>query len=592
MSACRVQGQGHPGRAMVPARLLWISLLLTGVWGAQDGDVRLAGGKRANEGRVEIFYRGQWGTVCDDQWDLRDAGVVCRALGFPAAAQALPRAAFGPGSGPVLLDELECAGTEESLADCKSQGWLLSNCKHEEDAGVICANRTSSSHTLDLSGELRAALELLFDSQKDCDVSIRVRAAGPETPDLCAHRLVLATNPEAQALLREASDGTVTLEVDPECLPVVRDFIRYLYSRRLDVSIATVKCFHKLASAYEAPRLQAHCGRLFAVVLPEDPSFQTALDLYSYGLASRDPVLEGVCLQFLAWNFQALAESEAWPRVPATLLQALLPRSELAVPSELALLKALDAWSQAQRAPSRQTAELLARVRFPMLQPQELFELRFSLALFEQHEALLQARMLQALEFHTVPHGALALHRGLNLTQDAYQPRLYTAAPWGASINDTSATPTQGWERSPWGRGGHYRHRAYGGYYTGTRPQYFETPQHPSFLFQARTLSWTLHDLRSLDSCRSQGFSCASGELPAVGLYRSGSPAPGVAYDNKALMLCGEQHLVVHVSDFRGQTAPVPDAQRAASFPCPAGRFSAVHVVIRPFYLTNTTGPA
>lgn len=62
-----------------------------------DGDMRLANGDAANQGRVEIFYGGQWGTVCDNLWDLTDASVVCRALGFANATEALGRAAFGPG---------------------------------------------------------------------------------------------------------------------------------------------------------------------------------------------------------------------------------------------------------------------------------------------------------------------------------------------------------------------------------------------------------------------------------------------------------------------------------------------------------------
>lgn len=63
----------------------------------QDGDMRLADGDAANQGRVEIFYGGQWGTVCDNLWDLLDASVVCRGLGFKNATEALGGAAFGPG---------------------------------------------------------------------------------------------------------------------------------------------------------------------------------------------------------------------------------------------------------------------------------------------------------------------------------------------------------------------------------------------------------------------------------------------------------------------------------------------------------------
>ena len=47
-----------------------------------DGDIRLVGGSVPSEGRVEVCYNNEWGTVCDDGWSSIDAGVACRQAGF------------------------------------------------------------------------------------------------------------------------------------------------------------------------------------------------------------------------------------------------------------------------------------------------------------------------------------------------------------------------------------------------------------------------------------------------------------------------------------------------------------------------------
>ena len=47
-----------------------------------DGTVRLVGGPLPNEGRVELCVSGQWKTVCDNNWSMNEAQVVCRQLGY------------------------------------------------------------------------------------------------------------------------------------------------------------------------------------------------------------------------------------------------------------------------------------------------------------------------------------------------------------------------------------------------------------------------------------------------------------------------------------------------------------------------------
>ena len=100
--------------------------------------MRLVGGSGPHAGRVEVYHRGNWGTVCSDDWDMQDTAVVCRQLGYGRAVAAL--AAYGGGSGPIWYDRVRCNGNEASLTQCSHRGLGVHYCAHWLDAGVICAS--------------------------------------------------------------------------------------------------------------------------------------------------------------------------------------------------------------------------------------------------------------------------------------------------------------------------------------------------------------------------------------------------------------------------------------------------------------------
>ena len=101
--------------------------------------IRLADGTSGTEGRVEIFFNVQWGSVCGWDWTSFQAGVVCRQLGL--SGQSIPVLGNYEGeTGTFHMKDVNCNGHEARLTDCSFKGWGYGSlhCISVTVAGVIC----------------------------------------------------------------------------------------------------------------------------------------------------------------------------------------------------------------------------------------------------------------------------------------------------------------------------------------------------------------------------------------------------------------------------------------------------------------------
>lgn len=103
--------------------------------------VRLRNGEGSNHGMLEVWFSGAWREVCDDTYLAAQqqamANVVCRQLGFTGTGHRF-LSAFGGGAGTPAMDDVQCTGSEPTLAQCPFGGWNVEDCSGAEAVGIRC----------------------------------------------------------------------------------------------------------------------------------------------------------------------------------------------------------------------------------------------------------------------------------------------------------------------------------------------------------------------------------------------------------------------------------------------------------------------
>lgn len=99
--------------------------------------VRLNGASLNYSGRVEVFYRGKWGRICSNKFDIKDAQVICRQLGFKEALAEFTGSNVEDSKLPFLMSEVSCTGHESELASCARTDREV-DCAGDMSAQALC----------------------------------------------------------------------------------------------------------------------------------------------------------------------------------------------------------------------------------------------------------------------------------------------------------------------------------------------------------------------------------------------------------------------------------------------------------------------
>uniref|UniRef100_A0A669CWU0 SRCR domain-containing protein n=1 Tax=Oreochromis niloticus TaxID=8128 RepID=A0A669CWU0_ORENI len=541
----------------------------------REGDVRLFGSKNVSEGRVEIYHDGKWGTVCDDNWDMADARVLCRQLNFPGARSIVTGKDYGQGApGPIWLDDVNCKGTETHLFTCEFKGWGETDCTHKVCSINVDIN--DSTHSLDHSIGLSDFLGQIFDDGNDCDFLIIVQSPTGNkqedgTPEIrqktiCAHKMILSQIPFFNA---SVGISTITVNLSLTCQPHFTSFIRYIYTRKMDVTLSSALCLHQMASNFGLKQLMEDIGRLFSKILPEDSTFHNQVSFYKYAVETKDLVLEENCVQYMAWNYQNLTRSPAWSGLSVGLLRALLTRSDLVAPDEYFVLQSVERWiSEKGNSTDLETqADLLGRIRFPMIPAEKLYVIESSSPLYSTHKTMYRDNMLKAFQFNVLLFSNLTKQK-FGKENINYQPRIYTAEPWSIILELSIRTSSSQTHSRPNDK---------------RQSKSFSTPVHNSLIFKDTVKRWQANILMNRQECSNHGVRCES--FPVAKLTpQSYISKSDIFFRNRVLLVCQGQY-VCQIQDFKSNMASISaNATQVLPYPCPDDQFT-YQIVVTPEYV-------
>lgn len=267
-----------------------------------------------------------------------------------------------------------------------------------------------------------------------------------------AHRLILCASSDVfQVMLMnpnwtESQETSVSLQEDPACITVFGDFLKYLYTGKININHFTVLPLLALADKYNVRDLMHLCLEYMRKHVVSAAACNQLVSWLQYTLTCGHDNIGQECHNFIKWNFQMVSETEDFGSFEMEVLVSFLQESDLVINDEFSLYTCVSQWLSVQHqkllahdegdAATQYEAlvtQVMLYIRFPMMSPRQLAELLLY-PLTSQFKEFFVEKMAVAMAFHSGQRDRITELASCPLGALLFVPRLYTTETWSASL--------------------------------------------------------------------------------------------------------------------------------------------------------------
>ncbi len=260
-----------------------------------------------------------------------------------------------------------------------------------------------------------------------------------------SHRLILCASSDVfQVMLMnpnwsESQEKIIVLQEEHDCAKVFPEFLKYLYTGIIHINHSLVLPLVALADKYNVRDLVTLCVEYMLKHIVSATKHNLLVSWLQYTLTCGHESITSKCIDFVAWNFEAVSRMDDFISLETDVLITFLKKSDLVVTDEYTLFQIVTKWLEAQEDKLKLVSDeffdtmvpiVMSYIRFPMMEPRQLANLLINPIMIRYKEFFVN-QMSLAMLYHS---NGLDQRSRSKMPSLSFTPRLYTTEKWSSSL--------------------------------------------------------------------------------------------------------------------------------------------------------------